>query len=336
MDGFLIHCFGSRDSERCLDGQRHRAPATAALWLGNSQIHAVNQFKPGETNAAPLLFNFLKKRNIDLLTFSLPNANLQEHYVTFEYLRSRMPLKVLILPVCFDDLREEGIRSPDVTDFLRDPETAQSLSETPIGRRLLKSIDKSKNTTKAGGTEDSTGGLTGTIQEHVEKNLNEWLGEHSRLWRLRPEIRGWLFYSVLYPFRNTVLGITPSTTRKVITGRYRDNFAAMEAILNRAKITDTRVVVYVVPLRGGVKIPYDTAEYEIFKSELERMAAKHGALFQNLEHLVPDDAWGTKASTTLNAPEETDFMHFAYPGHRLLAEALDPLAGEALSSKWQE
>jgi hypothetical protein len=331
-DGFLVHCLGSRDSERCLDGQRRRAPLAAALWLGNSQVHAVNQLQSGETNASPLLFRSLKKKGIDLLTFSLPNANLQEHYVLFEYLRLRMPLKILILPVCFDDLREEGLRSPDVTDFLKDSETKKSLSETLIGRRLLKSAESGK-TIEVGGTNDDTEGIADSIQERVEKNLNGWLGEHSRLWQLRPEIRGWLFYRVLYPVRNTVLGITPSTTRRLIPGRYRDNFSAIEAILARATTADVSVIVYVVPLRGGVQIPYDVAEYAAFKSDLELMALKNGAIFENLEHLVPDDSWGTKGSTSLKGSKEIDFMHFAYPGHRLLAEALDSLVTAAMRNK---
>jgi len=331
-DGFLIHCFGSRDSEHCLDGQRKRAVTQAALWLGNSQVHAVNQMQPGETNASPLLFHSLKKKGIDLLTFSLPNANLQEHYVLFEYLRMRMPLKVLILPVCFDDLREEGLRSPDVTDFLKDPETIKSLSQTIVGRRLLKSAGSGKSY-EIDGTDNDTDGVTGTAQERVEKGLNSWLKAHSRLWRLRPEIRGWLFYSVLYPFRNSVLGITPSTTRKLIPGRYKDNFAAIKAILNQAKDSDIKVAVYIVPLRGGVKIPYDNVEYAEFKLELLQLVLQNGALFENLEQLVPDDFWGTKASTSLESAEEIDFMHFAYPGHRLLADALDRLVIEALGRK---
>lgn len=333
VDGFLIHCFGSRDADRCLDGQRQRAPNEAALWLGNSQVHAVNQLQPGETNAAPLLFKSLQKKGIDLLTFSLPNANLQEHYVLFEYLRVRMPLKLLILPVCFDDLREDGLRNPDVTDFLGDSETAHSLSETLIGRRLLNSAASADKNTDLGGAKDDTEGIAGTIQERVEKRLNDWLGVHSRLWRLRPEIRGWLFYSVLYPFRNTVLGITPSTTRKVIPGRYRDNLAALEATLVRAKSTGVRVIVYVVPLRGGVKIPYDAAEYMAFKAELEHLVQQHGATFENLENLVPDESWGTKSSTSFKASEEIDFMHFAFPGHRLLADALDRTATTAMLNK---
>jgi len=328
--GFPIHCSGSRDAEKCLAGQQSRMASQAALWLGNSQVHEVNQWQLGETNAPPLLFSSLGRHGLDLLTFSLGNGSLQEHYVMFEYLRQRMPLQVLILPVVFDDTREEGLR-PDVADFARDPITAQALSETAMGRRLVASVQSGQKTELVSTTDD-TSGMTGTLQERAEESLNGWLAANSRLWQLRPEIRGWLLIG-LYRVRNFVFGITPSSTRKVIPGRYRDNLAALRAILDRSSIENIRVVTYIVPLRGGVKIPYDPAEYAAFKVEMETLARHYDASFKNFEHLVPDDFWGTKASTSLGQEQELDFMHFRYSGHRLLAQALHELVVEALAER---
>jgi hypothetical protein len=329
-NGFPIHCSGSSDAEGCLAGQKSRGATQAALWLGNSQVHEVNQWQSGETNASPLLFDSLGRHGLDLLTFSLGNASLQEHYVMFEHLRQRMPLKVLILPVVFDDTREEGLRS-DVADFAKDPATAKALSETTIGKRLVAAVQSGVKAELVS-TADDTGGMTGTLQERAEKSLNGWLGEHSRLWQLRPEIRGWLFIG-LYRVRNFVFGITPGSTRKVIPGRYRDNLAALQAILDRSRSEHIRVVMYIVPLRGGVKIPYDPAEYAAFRSEMGTLARQYDASFQNLEQLVPDDFWGTKASTSLGEEHELDFMHFRYSGHSLLAQALHELAVQALAKR---
>lgn len=317
-DELPIHCGGSADAESCLAGQRLRKATQAALWLGNSQVHEVNQWHPGETSASPLLFESLRSHGLDLLTFSLGNASLQEHYVMFEYMLQRMPIKLLILPVVFDDTREEGLR-PDVADFAKDEAVALSLSKTAIGRRLASSA-RSGAKTEMTLTEDVVG-LTGDLQGRVEKNLNIWLGDHSRLWQLRPEIRGWLFIG-LYRLRNYVFGINPETVRKIIPGRYRDNIAALNAILDESRRRDIRVLVYVVPLRGGVKIPYEVKEYAAFKSEVELLAGNYGASFKNLEFLVPDDLWGTKASTGLTQGEELDFMHFRYGGHKLLAQQI--------------
>lgn len=330
VDGFLIHCFGSRNAQRCLDGQADRAPKSAALWLGNSQVHAVNQLQTGQVNAAPLLFSSLSAQGLDLLTFSLPNANLQEHYVMFEYLRQHMPLKVLILPVCFDDMREEGVRSPDVSDFVNDPETKRILIGSDIGRRITKTAGTAGSGDGDSNVANETNGITGTIQEQVERDLNTWLGEHSRLWRDRPEIRGWLFYSVLYPLRNSLLGIKPSTTRKMIRGRYSNNRAALEETLRSAGVAGIKVALYIVPLRGGTEIPYDPVEYANFKVDMQTLANQYGVTFENMESLVPDAAWGTKGSTTLAADEEVDYMHFSYSGHKILADALYRLTVDAI------
>jgi hypothetical protein len=328
VNGFPIHCSGSGDAENCLAGQKSRGAVQAALWLGNSQVHEVNQWQQGETNASPVLFDSLGRHGLDLLVFSFGNASLQEHYVMFEHLRQRMPLKVLILPVVFDDTREEGLR-PDVAEFARNPATAKVLSETAIGKRLVASA-QGGGKTEFVSIADDTGGLIGTLQERVEKRLNGWLGEHSRLWQLRSEIRGWLFIGI-YRVRNFVFGITPNSTRKIIAGRYRDNLLALEAILDRSRVENIRVVNYIVPLRGGVKIPYDSSEYAAFKFEIEALARQYGASFQNLEKLIPDDLWGTKASTSLGEEEELDFMHFRYSGHKLLAQALHELVIQILT-----
>ena len=293
-------------------------------------MHEVNQLQSGETNASPLLFESLSQYGLDLLTFSLANASLQEHYVMFEYLRQRMPLKVLILPVVFDDTREEGLR-PDVAAFAKDRATAKALSETFIGKRLVSTV-QSGAMTELVSTNDDAGGVAGTFQERAEKSLNKWLKEHSRLWQLRPEIRGRLFIG-LYRVRNFVFGITPSSTRKVIPGRYKDNLAALQAILDRSRREHVRVVMYIVPLRGGVKIPYEPTEYVAFKSQMETLSQQYDASFKNLEQLIPDDFWGTKASTSLGEEQELDFMHFRHSGHRLLAQALHELAVQALGKR---
>lgn len=329
-DGYPVHCLDIRDAKNCLAGQRSRGAKYAALWLGNSQLSDINQWKPGEKSAPTLLFDLLAPINLDLLTFSLASACLQENYVIFEYLRQRMPLKVLILPVVFDDMREEGLRN-GVTEFVRDTATANALSRTPIGKRLVASARSKENTELASNIND-TSGITGTVQDFVEKNLNQWLGDNSRLWQLRPEIRGWIFIG-LYRLRNAVFGITPNSTRKKIPGRYRENMAALRAILDISQMEGIRVVLYNVPLRSDVKIPYEYAEYSSFKAEIATIAQEYQVNFKNLEHLVPDRFWGTKASTTIGEAQEIDFMHFTSVGHEILAKEVAKIIIEELVNK---
>lgn len=323
VDGHRIHCSDSRDANECIAGVKSRDAKHSVLWLGNSQVHAVNQLKEGETNAVPLLFDRLKISDLDLVTLSQPNANLQEHLAIFEYMKHQIPIKVLILPLVFDDARENGLRK-EVADFAEEPQTRTALSGTAIGSKILRS--NVTTPTESGG---DTAGISHTLQERVERILNTWLEERSELWAARPEIRGQIMTS-LYLWRNTVFGIKPSSKRKVIRSRYQDNISALEAILASATRQGIAVVLYVAPLRSDVETPYVNSEYKQFKTDVQVLADRFGATFANLEDILPAELWGTKDSTSSGAEQELDFMHFQAGGHKLLAAHL----AELVTSTW--
>jgi len=312
VDGHPIHCRTVEDAEGCIAGFRARGLDRVALWLGNSQIHSLNQQQPGDQTAAPLLFHPLQARGIDFLTFSQPNASLQEHLVLFAYLRQRLPIKWLILPVVFDDLRETGIRAK-IAPALDDPETVAALSRFPIGERIIAQKPKIATSDLAA--------LDQTVQESVEKGLNDWLDRHVGLWAARPEIRGRII-SDLLRLRNRILGINAQSKRKMIPSRYQANMDALAAILTLATDSGIRTITYIVPIRDDVAIPYDTQAYERFQAEVEALSQEHGATFANLGSIVPGELWGMQDPTSGGGEPEYDFMHFQARGHALLAEAL--------------
>jgi len=315
VEGIKVHCYDLNDLESCLTNYLQKKDGQPVfLWLGNSQVHAINQYHPGEETAAPELHRRLQKQGVYFLTFSQPNASLQEHYLFFAYLLNRLPVKTLLLPVVFDDMREDGIRS-SLVDALKDPDVARVLQRTTIGRSLIANH----------GDQDAAGNdmaaLKDTTQERSEIFLNEKLKGVWSLWAARPDLRGKLFES-LYLLRNWVLGIDPTSTRRKIPGRYAKNRDAFMAVLELASNNKVKVLVYVVPLRNDVKVPYSPDEYAEFKSEITSIARKYNARFANLENIVPSEFWGTKDTTSLGGGQELDFMHFRAEGHELLADAL--------------
>lgn len=314
VDGVPIHCQDMDDADACLTGARQRGSVRYALWLGNSQVHAINQFQEGEENAPPILFRLLFKDSIDLLTLSQPNANLQEHYVLFEYIQARLPLAMLILPVVFDDLRETGLRS-GISSALEEEGVAEALRQTAVGRQILAQNLPEK--IGPGNVEKQNESL----QERTEKTINAWLENHWSLWAARPQIRGEIFTS-LYKLRNTLLGIKATTKRRIIRGNYRTNMMALEATIDHAASMGIDVLLYIVPLRNDTDIPYDLNEYKGFKAEVQSLAERKDVEFVNLEDLVPPQLWGAKDSTAANGATELDFMHFQADGHNLLAKAL--------------
>ena len=329
VDGHRIHCSDSRDAQECITGAKERRAVNSVLWLGNSQIHAVNQLKAGENSSTSILFERLRHTNLDLVSFSQPNANLQEHLVLFEYLKHQLPIKVLILPLVFDDTREDGLRK-EVADFLKDSQVILELSKTPIGLKI-QSANKLLNSTD----KEDTAGISYTLQEKVERLLNTWLADASLLWAARSEIRGQIMLYI-FTLRNNIFGIKPTSKRKIIRGRYQDNIAALEAILASAKDAKIAVALYVVPLRKDVEIPYVTAEYSQYKADAQSLANKYQASFFNLENLVPSELWGAKDSTSGEVGQELDFMHFQSGGHQLLAVELSGLVPSVLAKHWNK
>jgi hypothetical protein len=310
-----IHCSGLSDIDLCLRGYNaNDYPSPVIIWLGNSQLHAINQYRAGDETAALQIHRELKKDNFYTLTFSQPNANLQEHYLLLTYLLNHFPIKKLILPIVFDDLREDEVRQ-DLQTILNDQTSKDKINKTLTGKNL---ISKFNNQNLVG---NDSGVSKDILHNSFENLLNKKLSEIWPLWNERENLRGTLF-AKLYNLRNYILGINASTTRRMVKGIYVKNINAYKDILNLALENKLEVLVYVPPIRNDIKIPYDIIEYEDFKKEIKDIAEEYKVNFISLENLVSAEFWGKKKSTTLNHEDEVDFMHFQANGHRLLAESI--------------
>lgn len=302
------------------DYQKHPIEAQAGckpftmLWLGNSQLHFVNQAKVGDHVSPYWLRNSLDCPSTTVpLGVSLPNANLQEHYVLEKYVTDRVPVRLILLAVCFDKLRGDGLR-PEFASML-DQRDRAVLSKDSIGREIVQIAQKEWKGQDAGGEQ---AGLTGFAQKGVEDRLNAGLEKLSPLWADREKMRLLAFVD-LYHLRNAILGIKGTTVRKSIPGRRQRNMRALEALLSDARERGIRTIMYIQPIRQDLPIPYDRSEYEDWKRELSALAPKYGATLLNFETLVPGSDWGV-ADTTVGV----DFMHFRNQGHKLVATALLP------------
>lgn len=333
--GHPIHCHALDDANLCIKGANARGANSSILWLGNSQIHAVNQAIGDDETAVPALFESMKAKGLDLVVFSQPNANLQEHWILFEYLSTKLPVKKLILPVVFDDTREEGLRK-EVADALSDERVRKKVLTYDLGAKLLlsKELSKISQSTNTQSTNTQTansqiGNLyvntnKPMLGESIELDINNFLERHSDLWRMRPDLRVQVIYGYLYTWRNLAFGITPNSKRKVIRGRYKDNIEALRITLDSAQKNNIETYVYIAPIRNDVPIPYDNIEYTNFKNEVENIARTYNSNFINYEDLIPANYWGEKGSTGKGSLE-IDFMHFQAKGHQLLAKKLAEL-----------
>ena len=309
--GDRVHCFTIIDGAECLVSAHARSLDHWVLWLGNSMLHAINQLKSDDVLSSVQLASTFRPRGIEVLTFSQPNANLQEHLILFEALSLERVPDLLLMPVVYDDTREAQIR-PDIRHTLSQPSLVAPMSRSQIGRKILEMNNQN---------EEIKQHESQTLQGHVEAKITEIFQNLASWEDLRARARGTVSLT-LYRARNTVFGITPNTVRRKIPGSYADNMAALEHILIYSAEQGTKVLLYVPPLRSDVVRPYDPLEYSNFKKQISELADKYAAYFANFEDIVPGPLWGTKASTAWGAEPEYDFMHFQGEGHDLLAKAL--------------
>lgn len=319
-DGDPIHCATLDDADNCLKPAVARRLKWSIVWLGNSQLHAINQLKNGEVPASAVLARRLRPVGIEALTFSQPNASLVEHLLMFEALANRLRITALVLPLVFDDTRETSIRN-GIAIALDNPKVRVALLRDPIGRRVVAQI-AAANARKQKPSEQ-------TFQDRSENAITGMLESCCSWETLRRQARGGLYYW-LYTTRNTALGIKPTSKRRKIPAAYEKNLAAYTQILRRSRELGITVLAYIAPLRSDAPRPYVKEEYEAFKRQAETLAAKFGARFLDLEELVPNRHWGTKGATSIGGEQELDFMHFQYAGHELLAEKIAVEIGEMI------
>lgn len=283
------------------------------LWLGNSQLHHINQFEPGDRLAPYWLRRAFRCPDTTVpLGFSLPNANLQEHYMIARYVSERVPLRVAILELVFDDLREDGLRN-DFASMLT-PDDRQRLQKDAVARDI---VARAETDWGAHATGEENAGLHGFVQKRIEDALNAQAGRISTLWADRANLRVRVLTD-LYVVRNKALGIKATTVRKMIPDRYRRNMQALEEMLAFLQSNGTRTVAYIAPIRQDHPLPYRADEYAAWKESVQALARRYEVTLLNLETLVPPQFWGVYYG------DEIDFMHFRGPGHKMLGETLLP------------
>ena len=136
---YPIHLSSPSMTDEFIQGWNSRGNKPIALWLGNSQLHGVNQLKEGEANCISYLFEKLQQEDKEVVGVSYPNANLQEFLASVLYYSSKIPLKTIILPIFFDDMREDGIRSD-----LQENDLVNTVHRYPLYIQNIESIRELK------------------------------------------------------------------------------------------------------------------------------------------------------------------------------------------------
>lgn len=289
------------------------------LWLGNSQLHMINQPKPGEMTA-PVLAS--RSRGLPVWGLSLPNAYFVENLGVAAWALNRRDFDLVVLPLVFDDLRNDEYRPG--WEAISDDRWRTELGKYETGRFLLSEIDKNVAAEDRDAQGTTRSALAFSAQDWCEKKLEALMDALVPVWRNRDQMYA-AVVNAAYGFRNSLFNIKSSSKRAMIGPRYERNMKALNDILAHCK-GRVPLLVYVAPTRWTPEPPYVISEYEAWKVKVAEICRQQGAVFADLDRLVDSPLFG-------EVNGEPDFMHFQERGHRLLADEIVRLGDAMLSEK---
>mgnify|MGYP006081818281 CR=1 FL=1 len=274
--------------------------------LGNSQTQSVNQLKNKQSNLVELVSFALPEYNV--ISHTMPNMNLQEFWLSFSYWNSKITIDKVIIPVFFDDFRENQVRS-HLINYVANKKFLINGNDF-ISKKINNKISN----------ENESENIK-NIGQILEIKILDFLNSNFFIWRNRTNIKTNIFVG-LYNLRNTIFNIKPTSKRKVIKSSFKNN---LKSLINILKFTDEAEILaylYIPPIRQDYEIPYDLNEYKNFKKQIRDTISYFNGNFKNFETIVPPPLWGNKQSTNLSKKIEIDFMHFRFEGHKILSDSL--------------
>jgi len=279
-----INCGSYLHLKECLNYIKDKKFKKRILWIGNSQLDSVNEGNVITSKLASYrVSKYFYDKDIGVMTFAAPNISFQESFVVINHLEKKIHFDAIILPLVFDDTREDGVRES-----------------------FIIKNEKNKKTPK-------------TFQEISENKIILYLDKQIKWNKIRSSAQGKI-YTFLYKTRNLIFGIKPTSTRYSIKPIFDKNMLFLEKILKEAKERDVKTILYVAPLRKDITIPYDKTEYHSFIRYAKNLSINFSSNFYNLENAVPKFLWGEKVGTKIGVDTEVDFMHFKEQGHTILAK----------------
>ena len=276
------------------------------LFLGNSQLGAINNYSKGEITYPEILSSneYFKEKKIKIKSIWLPNVNIVE----YEFILSNLkkcgfePSK-LFLPLIFDDFSDHNIR-----------EEVQ-----PYASELC-----NINYTKELNNKDNNQNISAGNVKNLSKKIKNYFQVFEELNQINIDLK--LF---IYKIRNFAFNIDSSTKRKLNKISYEKNIEKLKLILEERQSPKFKNYFYIAPVlnaNSNLPFPYYIDEYNSFKKRIEEICRSQNCIFKNLENLIPSNEWGGDQNISFKRKKTNlDFMHFKYEGHKRLSSYFNSL-----------
>lgn len=301
--------------------------ALVALWLGASQLHAINEFHEGDVLAVDQANRLAERDRLPVAFYlrSMGNSNFHDHLGM--YLRFRQEGVIpdyLIVALTYDDLREGGMR-PAVVRAIPDLDV-DIAGLSPEAREAFAVLEKEVEIL-AHAKADADAPVERTATEGTPQALLEdrLVGGLERAWpayAARTALTSWAELRLRYSLRRGINAV--KRTLRISSGappvpRATEvrNKKALDALVELAQRDGAQVILYRQPHVQGIEPFYhDRAAYDAFFAWVTERYAPRGVHVFDFEKVVPAHLYGMSNWGLV------DVFHFSAEGHRLLADAV--------------
>ncbi|MCK6458150.1 MAG: SGNH/GDSL hydrolase family protein [Phycisphaerae bacterium] len=295
-----------------------------ALWLGASQLHAINRYEGGDELAVVYASEAARTRGARLAYVQMSTANANLHDLLGFYLSARLAgarPDALLVGMTYDDLREPGVQDGVLRRLPRIPPDVVQVGGAGV-EDLIAAIGAARRpqATKAPIRRTAT---EGTPQEELENALIRSLEGGWPAYRHRGKLAAAAQVAVMSQLATVMGGFMKRRAEPIPPDRQAWNLRAFDSLVALARADGTTLVVYRPPHRPGEDpFYYDRAAYDAFFAQLRERCERDGLLFADFESIVPAEYWG------LTNEGRPDVFHFRVEGHRLLGAAMDRYLSE--------
>lgn len=321
LDGLRINSVGYSLADVAVamrSFRERRSPV--ALWLGASQLHAINHYVPGDALAVDHANRSARDRGAaqTYVQVSLANANFHEFLTEFLALRRRgVTPTSLVVAALYDDLRDAGIRDSVLIDLGDLPDSVLARGGTGI-QNIAVALREARVASESQHSPIGVSAMGGTPQQRLESGLMRRMDEHWDAYRDRGRLLAKTQVMLRALIARAMGGMMSRRASPVPPDVQQWNMAAFDDLIRVARTDGIRLLIYKPPHRPGEKIFYhDRTAYDEWHRMIRQRCEREGIGYLDLETLVPGDLYG------LTNEGRPDVFHFQGAGHRLLGAAID-------------
>lgn len=285
--------------------------AKTAVWFGNSQLHSINYYQPGNKLAVEYVNLKLKNSgsNITPFQFSSPHLNFIEELLYLSELASNnINPQVLIIPITYRSFHFSTIRAE-----LKNLSGYKQIEKIIINPDLQKIYSYEKES-------DERGKLSSkekTWQDKSEEAINACLTTIFPIYAFRENTKSFISF---FPLQ-AIHFFSDKTKDLNVKGKDETvllNKSALAELLNYSKQKNIKVLLYQVPHpQDPAFFFYNKEAYHTFFNDIRQLSSKYSNVtFLNLSESIPLDLWGTSNDGY------KDTYHFKDKGHQILGDTI--------------